>query len=176
MHSFPRPSYALLLPILLSTYPAAPAAAAELYKCRSADGPVLYSDVPCEKAGAKPIGTVTIAPGPASSAPRPSGPGAIAGPGGRAPESKNTGPKDPEARQRREAELKAVLDNPGSSLEQKAAAQEELASIPALGVCKLSEEQRGNRDGAFSELGGERAGRLKARRALRDILSTCERI
>ncbi|MGZ5120314.1 MAG: hypothetical protein ACXWIH_29625, partial [Burkholderiales bacterium] len=89
--------------------------------------------------------------------------------------AKNT-PKDPEARRIREAELMLILENAGSTIEQKSAAQEEITSNASSGVCKLTDEERSTRDSAFADLGGPRPGRVVARRVLRQILGACERI
>ena len=85
-------------------------------------------------------------------------------------------PKDPEARRLRERELMVILENASSTIEQKAAAQEEITSNASSGVCKLTDEERSTRDNAFADLAGVRQGRVEARRILRQILGSCERI
>jgi hypothetical protein len=146
----------------------------ELFKCRTKDGEILYSDLACEKTGATRIGVVEPPPRPidrnAASAASTSGAAKSEAKAG-----KKT-PKDPEARRVREEELKILLEDASSTLEQKAAAQEEITSNASSGVCKLNEEERTARDNAFADLRGPRQGRAPARRALRQILSVCERV
>jgi hypothetical protein len=157
--------------------------AGELFKCRTRDGEILYSDVACEKSGAARLGIVEPPPQQVDRAGRPSAQeagGAMkadqkgSNAADRAAAKKS--PKDPEARRVREQELMGILENSASTIEQKAAAQEEITSNAGSGVCKLSDEERSTRDTAFADLGGVRQGRVAARRALRQILSACERI
>jgi hypothetical protein len=152
--------------------------AGELFKCRTQDGRILYSDIACEKAGASKIGTLDMSPS-ESGATRRTPDDASRGVKGRdskpTDSSKNTA-RDPQARRFREGELKHILENSASTIEQKAAAQEELSSIPSSGVCKLTDEERQARESAFADLAGARYGRAAARAALRKILGSCERV
>ncbi|MGZ5092327.1 MAG: DUF4124 domain-containing protein [Burkholderiales bacterium] len=156
------------------------ASAGELFKCRTKDGEILYSDIACEKSGAARLGIVEPPPkqnGRGGGAPGEGPPGGMKGnqKGSDRAAAKNT-PKDPEARRIREAELMLILENAGSTIEQKSAAQEEITSNASSGVCKLTDEERSTRDSAFADLGGPRPGRVVARRVLRQILGACERI
>src|SRR5438270_6615376 len=91
--------------------------AGELFKCRSRSGQILYSDIACDKSGAVLIGTIERPPERAADAQRSSA----------APERARAkkSAKDPQARRLREEELKPILESASSTLEQKAAAQEE---------------------------------------------------
>jgi uncharacterized protein DUF4124 len=152
--------------------------AGELFKCRTQDGRILYSDTACEKAGASKIGTVDtsqIDSGGTRRAPDDASRGAKGSDSKRTDSGKNTA-RDPQARHLREGELQQILENSASTIEQKAAAQEELASIPGAGVCKLTDEERQARESAFTDLAGPRYGRAAARAALRKILGSCERV
>jgi hypothetical protein len=163
--------------ISLWLIPAA-ADAGELFKCRTQDGRILYSDTACEKAGASKIGTVDtsqIDSGGAQRVPGEASRGAQSGDAKRTDSAKNAA-RDPQARRLREGELTQILENSASTTEQKAAAQEELSSIPGSGVCKLTDEERQARESAFAELAGPRYGRAPARAALRKILGSCERV
>jgi len=139
--------------------------AAELFKCRSKNGQILYSDAACDKSGAALIGTIEQPRNPQANGQ--SSPGSSKRP----PANLN-----PHARRSREDELKPILENPSSTLEQKAAAQEELTSIASSGVCKLSDEERKKREEAYADLGGARQGRAAARGVLRQMLRSCERV
>jgi hypothetical protein len=157
---------------------AAAADAGELFKCRTQDGRILYSDTACEKAGASKIGTVDtsqIESGGNRRAPGETSRGAQTSDGKRSDSAKNTA-RDPQARRAREAELTQILENSASTIEQKAAAQEELSSLAGSGVCKLTDEERQARETAFAELAGPRYGRAAARATLRKILGSCERV
>jgi hypothetical protein len=145
----------------------------ELFKCRTKDGEILYSDLACEKTGATRIGVVEPPPRPID---RNAASAASTGAAKSEAKAGKKTPKDPEARRVREEELKILLEDASSTLEQKAAAQEEITSNASSGVCKLNEEERTARDNAFADLRGPRQGRAPARRALRQILSVCERV
>ena len=151
--------------------------AGELFKCRTQDGRILYSDVACEKSGASKIGTVDTRQ--MESAGKRPAPGDTASPAqsgdGKRSDSPNTA-RDPQARRVREGELTQILENSASTIEQKAAAQEELSSIAGSGVCKLTDEERQAREAAFADLAGPRYGRAAARVTLRKILGACERV
>jgi hypothetical protein len=157
--------------------------AGELFKCRTKDGDILYSDLACEKAGASRIGTVEPPPKQPDRSGRSPADGSNGATKGdqkgfdaakRAAATKS--PKDPEARRLRERELMVILENASSTIEQKAAAQEEITSNASSGVCKLTDEERSTRDNAFADLAGVRQGRVAARRILRQILGSCERL
>jgi hypothetical protein len=156
--------------------------AGELFKCRTKDGEILYSDVACEKSGAARLGIVEPPPkqvdrgGHPADAPGGAMKGDQKGSNAADRGAATKSPKDPEARRVREQELMGILENSASTIEQKAAAQEEITSNAGSGVCKLSDEERSTRDTAFADLGGARPGRVAARRVLRQILSACERI
>jgi hypothetical protein len=160
--------------ISLWLIPAA-ANAGELFKCRTQDGRILYSDIACEKAGASKIGTVDTSQIDGRRPPGDGSRGAQSGDGKRTDSAKNAA-RDPQARRLREGELTQILENSASTIEQKAAAQEELSSIPGSGVCKLTDDERQARESAFAELAGPRYGRAAARAALRKILGSCERV
>jgi hypothetical protein len=160
--------------ISLWLIPAA-ANAGELFKCRTQDGRILYSDIACEKAGASKIGTVDTSQIDGRRAPGDASRGAQSGDGKRTDSAKNAA-RDPQARRLREGELTQILENSASTIEQKAAAQEELSSFPGSGVCKLTDDERQARESAFAELAGPRYGRAAARAALRKILGSCERV
>jgi hypothetical protein len=159
--------------------------AADIIKCRSRTGQIIYSDVPCEKQGASSIGTVDATPN-VVGAIRPTQPepqGAATSDAAKAPDSSQRAistnkprVRDAEALRIREHELGVITQSMVSTPEQKSAAQEELASIRTLGVCKLTNEQRTRRDGAYSDLGSlVKERRLRARGVISQILSTCER-
>jgi hypothetical protein len=155
------------------------ALAGELFKCRTQDGDILYSDLACEKTGATRLGIVEPPPKRADRNGQPEASSSSAAKtDGRKTESANAkkSPKDPEARRIREEELKGLLEDASSTIEQKSAAQEEITSNASAGVCKLSDEERSARDHAFEDLRGPRQGRAGAKRVLRQILGVCERI
>jgi hypothetical protein len=152
--------------------------AGELFKCRTQDGRILYSDTACEKVGASKIGTVDtsqIDSGGTRRTPDDASRAAKGSDSKRTDSPKNNA-RDPQARRTREGELKQILENSASTIEQKAAAQEELSSISGSGVCKLTDEERQARETAFADLAGPRYGRAAARAALRKILGACERV
>ncbi|MGZ5227487.1 MAG: DUF4124 domain-containing protein [Burkholderiales bacterium] len=173
---------ATFLSLLLLMLPTANAG--EFFKCRSRTGQVLYSDVPCEKSGASLIGTVDSSPNEVDAvrrSPTEAPQGAVNSSRRAINSAESPIPKRPsqdvEARRVREHELKLILGSGTTTPEQKSAAQEELSSVAGVGVCKLNDDQRKRRDGAYADLGSlvvqRRAGALGV---LREILNSCERV
>lgn len=153
--------------------------ASEVYKCQAPTGRTVYSDVPCNKIGAKPVGVVNTTPNavPAlkiplsrSHSPAPHGNG-VAAP---APPSRPA--RDLEARRLRENELNNFLISLASTPEQKSAAREEMTLIASRGgVCRFSEDQRKTRDGLYNDLGSlVQSRRVAARGPLLTLLSSCD--
>ena len=173
-----RPLITLVFGLALVTN----AAASEVYKCQAPTGQTVYSDVPCSKLGAKPVGVVDTSPNviPARRPPQarsyaPARQGnAVAAPLPTATQSRPA--RDLEARRQRENELNNFLIGLASTYEQKSAAQEELSLIAARGgVCKLTDEQRKTRNGLYNDLGSlVQANRLAARGPLSALLRACE--
>jgi hypothetical protein len=161
----------------------APAQADDIIKCRSPRGQIIYSDVPCEKLGAKSIGTVDATPNEVDGirrAPVAPLPSPLYSP---AANSNNSGvgiqarPADVKARERRQHELGLIINGLTTTPEQKRAAHEELASIGAFGTCNLTESDRKRRDGLYSDLGSlVPQRRAAAFGSLRALLSSCEKI
>lgn len=159
------------------------AQAQEITKCRSARGQIIYSDVPCEKMGAKAIGTVDATPNDVDGIRRPPAAPATSPPYSPAVSASNSGvraqPKaaDVKARQQRQHELSLIINRMTTTPEQKQAAHEELASIGAFGTCNLSESDRKRRDGLYSDLGSlVQQRRSAAFGSLRALLARCEKI
>lgn len=158
--------------------------ATEIVKCRSRTGQVIYSDVPCEKQGASTIGTVDATPNEVGAIRRTQPQPAqattsyeIKAPETPARQKSGIPPRNMEALRIRERELNNFIGSLASTPELKSTAQEELTSIRSSGVCKLSDDQRKRRDGAYNDLGSlVRERRLAARGVIRQILSTCERM
>lgn len=155
----------------------------EIIKCRTPAGRIIYSDVPCEKQGAKPAGLVDASPN-VVGAVKPSQVDARQSLGNTvtttqqttAQTTSTTTRKDPEERRRRERELGIILDSMVSTYEQKTAAQDELANIARYGVCLLTDEQRRRRNGAYDDLGSiVQARRSPAFVVLSQLLASCER-
>lgn len=162
------------------------AIAAEVFKCQSATGRTIYSDVPCSKIGARAVGIVDATPNevPGTRRSQPNSNQATMPQNRQSPTIETINPtiakpaRDTEARRRRENELNNFLISLASTPEQKSAAQEELATIAMHGgICKLDEEQRKKRDALYNDLGSlVIAHRRAARGPLSALLNTCERI
>ncbi len=155
----------------------------EIIKCQTPAGRIIYSDVPCEKQGAKPAGVVDATPnvvGAIKSRPvdnRQSAGSTVTTTQQTTVQTTSTATrKDPEERRRRERELGLILDSIVSTYEQKTAARNELSNIASLGVCILTDEQRMRRNGAYNDLGSiVQSRRSPAFAVLSQILATCER-
>jgi hypothetical protein len=155
----------------------------DIIKCRSPRGQIIYSDMPCEKMGAKIIGTVDATPnevdgirrGPVATPPSPLySPAASSNNSGVSTQAR---PADVKARERRQHELGLIINGLTTTPEQKQAAHEELASVGAFGTCNLSETDRKRRDGLYADLGSLVLTRRAAAFApLRALLSSCEKI
>ena len=120
---------------------ASTAAADEMFKCKRADGKIIFTDRPCE------AGTVDLNKAAAAAAPAPAKPAA----GGRYELT--------DADRERIKVLEAIMEKKASNAEQKTAAQLEIFNIRRGAEVTLTPEQRAKRDALTAALASTDAAR-----------------